>query len=290
MFNVASLKKCFLVKLKISQFNNSRLDVRLANEVVESHDSVLAGDKFKKTILLPHYFAGVNKAANQVRAYFNYHTAPWLDDGVRVLPVQAYMDFCAGFRPVREAFEREVSSIINRYDEIVNESREVRKSMFEQELVPTVEELKAKYDIELKVLPFPTDSDLRIEEGIDSQTLQEIRESVRKEIEEGSGNVLSYLAKQVRESIEKLYKVCSIQDHGEFCKSFRASQLTAVGEALDAYKSFTGQQDFMATMGQALSNTSADILRHSFNARQSVKQTLIPIVRSFDNVEQSDNG
>lgn len=289
MFNVASLKKCFLVKLKISQFNNSRLDQRLANEVVESHDSVLAGDKFKKTILLPHYFAGVNKAANQVRAYFNYHTAPWLDDGVRVLPVQSYLDFCNGFRPIKEAFEQEVSSIINRYDEIVNESREVRKSMFEEELVPTKEELKAKYDVELKVLPFPTDSDLRLEEGIDQATLQEVRDSVRKEIAEGSGNVLGYLEKQVRESIEKLYKVCSIPSSDDFRKSFRSTQLSAVAESICAYKSFTGQLDFMATVEQVLQGCRPESVRYSHIVRESIKQTLTPIVRSFNNVE-SDNG
>lgn len=118
MSNINAVK----VRLKISQFGNSREDKPMTAEAVQKHNLGKKAVKVTKNKLHPETLEGVRKAAAEIRQQHGRLTLHW-DDGERLLTLSAKPAYDATMAGLRAEFEKEVNDFMAAYPAAVESAR-----------------------------------------------------------------------------------------------------------------------------------------------------------------------
>lgn len=134
-------------------------------------------------------------AFQDVYNYAVQNTLPWMDEGVRVLPNDNYIEFAAEIGRLRNVAMQKVQALAMVWDTAVMADKGFLGGMWDPHDYPTKSEMVNKWDIRIMFSPVATSEDFRIDMDESDKALLD---QAIKDVEE---QATDYLLKQILEPV-----------------------------------------------------------------------------------------
>lgn len=284
--NVTSLPtNALLVELNIGNWTARKNDRSVSEEVDQQKGTKTRAGNYNKNL-----FAGVKelddiqKFVGSVRNWHYRNTIPWLDSGVRMLPMKQYIDYTSQMNTWASEFEGLKQTFLNKYDDLVTEMAFKLGSLFNREEYPSRDEVNHKFYFRTNYFPLPQSGDFRVDIG--NEMLAELQDNYAKHLSEKVNEAMSDVWARLHETLKHLSERLEIGDKGEK-KIFRDSLIENAQELCDLLSKLNVTNDpkleeARKDLEQALFGVSAKDLRDSIMVRHDVHTRVTDIIKKFD--------
>lgn len=194
--------RAVIVSLKISQWSGRRLDRDVTDEVNQSHNADADAGRFNKLLIPKDALKDITKVVSETRSEFEKRTLPWIDRGGRIMDASAYMQNGRWVSGQIAKFDAAVSKFLGEYPGYVAAAGARLGTMFDPSDYPTADELKAKYNMELVVMPVPTGDDFRV--AMSEHQASRIRAQIEARVEEAQRNAVADVYRRITEALERM--------------------------------------------------------------------------------------
>jgi hypothetical protein len=161
--------RAMLVVPSIRQWSGRKLDREVTDAAAVEFQADSDAGRFNKLLIGREHIAAIARIAGKARNETYYQTAPWLDDGARVLPAMGYERFRATMLGLQGEFNRAVCEFVRAYPRLIDESRARLGGMFKESDYPPADQIASRYGFSIRYLPIPTSGDFRLDvPGADS--------------------------------------------------------------------------------------------------------------------------
>jgi hypothetical protein len=188
-------RKAVLVSVNISQWTARKLDRRVTDEVNRKHGAADDAGRYNKLLIEAERLTKITALTSSARALHYSMTRPWADEGPRILPNALFVKFSDEFRKLKREFEQAANEFAAGYPHFVEERKRALNGMFNAADYPDVSEIRAKFKLEMSIMPFPDAADFRSD--LDDDTVDDIR----REIAETSSRVVDDAMRHTAEQI-----------------------------------------------------------------------------------------
>ena len=277
-----------IVNMSLSVWTGRKLDKRVSEEVDQAKSTKTRAGNYHKNLLAGSgKLEQITKIANACRAWMYTTTQPWGDNGDRLLPVSALLEFKSRLADYEQQFGTAVNDFLNDYDTLVAAAAFQLGDLFNREDYPTRESITAKFAFRYSLTPLPQAGDFRVDVGNDGlRELQEQYEQVMHDRVTGA----------MREAWDRLYEVLErmsdrlsddTDDNGDVKrKIFRDSLIDNAVEICGLLKTFnitndTRMDEMRRQLEDALKNVDAQSLRDSDHLRQQTKAKVDALLDKF---------
>lgn len=198
--------RALLVSLSISQWTARKLDKKATKEVADINRASTSAGRYNKSLLpLNDMLANVHQKTGVIREKFAKNTLPWGIDGTRILPSANYLQFMQDFRKEKAEWQTLVTSFIDNYDYLVAEAKRWLGDLYDPNDYPTKENITNKFNMDMAILPVPS-NDFRV--ALSSDELTRIQEDLESRMatvqQEAMNDCWHRLYKHVEHITEKL--------------------------------------------------------------------------------------
>lgn len=261
--------RVMLAMLNISIWCARVFDGKATSEVQKIHNPHNDIGRFNKRLLperAPSYEA-VCEIARQARDVFYRYTLQYGQDGVRLLPADAYMKLAGEIRGFKAEFPRRVAAFLADLPDLKAAQKVTLNGLFLESDYPTTEELMKKFDFRFKVLPFPDAEQFGV--VLPEADLIDIRQSIDEHTAEAAQVASRDLWNRMYEAVSRMTEQLSKPKpriHDSLVENMRE-----IVELLPSLN-FTGDQKLTDLCGQAatkLGNQSTEELRTCHGARMT---------------------
>lgn len=275
-------RKAVLVAVNISQWTARKLDKQVTEETNRKYNASDDAGRYNKLLIAAEHLATMNSLVSSARALHYELTRPWADEGPRILPNVLYAKFSEKFRELKRDFDKAADAFARGYPKFVDERKRKINGMFKADDYPDPKEIRSKFKLDMKVLPFPDETDFVAD--IDDETLADIKAEIKAS--SAIDNAMEATAKQIVEVVghmaEKL-KEYKGGKKGEPRKFFLDSLVENVRELADLLPAFNLTEDpklakITARISKELCAEDAKELRTNDTARESVQKSADEIV------------
>ena len=157
--------QAMLVVLSVSGWGARKQDKKVAAEVEASHNAHDAGE-YRKRLIDKAHLEPLERFEGQVRKYHYKMTAPWMDNGARILPSKLSMEYFAEIRKLKIEQAALVDTFVRVYEtKLVQDARVRLGTMYDPDDYPSGAEIRAKFGIDLDIQPVPDGHDFRVDVG-----------------------------------------------------------------------------------------------------------------------------
>ena len=186
-----------LVKLNISQFQNSKQDGDMTDAVIEEHDLgdgavTVSKRRFPTEALLP-----VRRHVSKCRKWHETVTLPW-EKGSRLLPTNAIESYQNESSRNETDMMYRVGEFLDRYDHWMMKAREMHNGSFRESDYPSKEQMRALHGYKIAIEPVPTTGGLSMLVG---KITQDRIDTLRRDLEESNQVRLSQAMRDVWQRI-----------------------------------------------------------------------------------------
>ncbi len=148
--------RALLVGVTISLFSGEKTDKRVAEEVARNHNTTARdAGRFQKAIVSKKALEDIKHTAGRLRDTHYSLTLPWLNSGERLLALSAYETYGERIAAIRAKFDEEVERFVAIYPDLIEDARRRLNGMFDEADYPPVSEIRRRFVVDLKVMPFP---------------------------------------------------------------------------------------------------------------------------------------
>jgi hypothetical protein len=271
--------RAMVVSLSISQWSAQRLDRSVTEEVTQQKNAAKDAGNFNKHLLPKEALGGINKIVSATRDDFLQRTLPWMNDGSRIMRAEAFMAHSAWFQGQKTKFFEAVEEFLTKYPAYTADAQRRMGDMFDPTDFPLVRDLRARFDMRMRIMPAPSAEDFRV------QMSEHQAAAIRSEIE---ASITSAAEAAVKNVYERIHEVCSrmverltayrpSQGKGDRAEgTFRDSLVLNVRDLCGIMPALniTGSPDLdrLASELEKLGRFDADTLRFSDRARDETKK------------------
>lgn len=174
-------EKAMLVNLSISAWTASKKDNKAGEAVKAQASASSKSGWFNKRLIDPAALDKLNKIEGRARDLHYRMTLPWGDNGDRILPAPAYMDYMDAIRVIRGEHEQARGEFVRDYPALVQGARQMLGAMYDPKDYPDVGRVAERFEIRLGFNPVPDASDFRVDVG--DEAVAEIRKSITESVE-----------------------------------------------------------------------------------------------------------
>jgi hypothetical protein len=267
-----------LVRLSVSQFNNSREDDSITKEVKALHKLAGKAGKWVKIKLPDEALEDIRSAVGKARTEHYRITLPW-EDGNRLLPLTARTAYEASQAVHRDTFNQLVAKFIGEYPQWIAKAREMHNGTFNEGDYPPEDILRTQFTYRNEYSPVPAASHFvsSITGPALEQMRQQLEQSNQRRVEQAIADVWNRLLEPVRKLSEKLTEKDPI---------FRDTLVSNVRDilALVPTLNVVGNAQLTAAAQQiqsTLGSLDADLLRTNKVVRRLAAEGATEIVRKF---------
>tara|TARA_B100000965_G_C19583718_1_gene754739 strand:+ start:1437 stop:2297 length:861 start_codon:yes stop_codon:yes gene_type:complete len=191
--------KALLVQLNVSQWTARKYDKSVTQQVAEQHNTIVEAGRYNKSLLpLNDYLGNIHKLTTTIRTEYYKNTLPWGINGTQMLPSKNYLSFMTEHRAKKANWLALVDQFIDVYPQLkLDAQRLLPNGLYKEEDYPTVDGLRAKFGMEIVVLPVPAD-DFRVQ--IADEELSAIQQEVTDRVTNASQEAM-------KEAWQRLYDV-----------------------------------------------------------------------------------
>lgn len=174
-------EKAMLVNLSISAWTASKKDNKASDSVKAQAAASSKAGWFNKRLIDPAALEKLNKIEGRARDLHYRMTLPWGDNGDRILPAPAYMDYMDAIRVIRIEHEQARNEFVSNYPSLVQGARQMLGAMYDPKDYPEAHKVAERFDIRLNFTPVPDAQDFRVDVG--DEAVHEIRRSITESVE-----------------------------------------------------------------------------------------------------------
>lgn len=219
--------RAMLVSLNLSIWTARRYDRKASQEVAENHGAKTdAGRYHKRLIDKADAYEAIVTIGREARDFYYRYTLPWANDGARILPASAYMDFADAMRHRGQQFDQAVTQFVAAYPELRQAARTVLGSLYNPADYPEPETIGRLFKFKVSVLPLPTAGDFRVQLADD--TTQALRDSITEQVEAATAEAMRDLYGRLHGAVSNMVRRLSDPD-----AIFRDSLVTNLQEVCD---------------------------------------------------------
>ena len=195
-----------LVRLKLSAWTGVICDRKVSDSIDHTYKTFGKAGKYKKFLVAEEEIKKINKRFSAINTFHRYNTVPWLDDGVRILPIDNHLDYMKEIKQLKAKLNDEVDSFCNKYSQLIKDSKMRLGEMFSDSDYPSVSTIRAKYGAELTMFPIPSSEDFRVKVDEESLTTmkQELESKLKMAHAEAMKDVWTRLYDVVKHMSDKL--------------------------------------------------------------------------------------
>lgn len=198
--------RALLVSLSISQWTARKLDKKATKEVADNNRASTSAGRYNKSLLpLNDMLANVHQKTGVIREKFAKNTLPWGIDGTRMLPSANYLQFMQDFRKEKAEWQSLVTTFLDNYEYLVAEAKRWLGDLYDEKDYPTKENITDKFNMDMAILPVPS-NDFRV--ALSSDELTRIQEDLESRMatvqQEAMNDCWHRLYKHVEHITEKL--------------------------------------------------------------------------------------
>jgi hypothetical protein len=170
----ANLKdRAVLVRFTDRAWRGGMIDKKAGDDVAKMNKAKKNVGHFWKR-LVPK--AAINPRANAgmaARAFHLSNTLPWMEGGVRILPVMNFDDYMAGMRKLIAKAQAEEKKLFKDYNGWIAEAKRTHGKLFNRDHFPSLDNLRDRFGIEIDVIPLPSVTDWRVD--LSDERVKELR-------------------------------------------------------------------------------------------------------------------
>ena len=227
-------EKAMLVKLSISQWTARRFDAKATNHVLQDYGASNDSGRFNKLLVDLDAVKMYQKAANEARTFHYSNTLPWGDDDSRILPAKNYLPYTKKMRKFKESFEKSVNEFIELYPGLIERAEKNLNGLFNPADYPFADELGAKFNFSVAVIPVPVAGDFRVSLSDDEVDLiradieARVKESISAAMKDAWGRlfqVVKHMAQKLRDQ-KAIFRDSLIGNIQELCAILPRLNLT----------------------------------------------------------------
>lgn len=280
-------RKAVLVSVNVSQWTARRLDRKVTDEVNRQHNAAKDAGRYNKLLIEADKLADINKLVSSIRQLHYSMTRPWCDEGPRILPNVLYSKFTDALRVLKRDYETAVDKFCVGYPNYVETRAKQLNGLFKADDYPSAAEIRSKFNVEMKVLPFPDADDFRSD--LDDDTVADIKREITEMSEKVVDDAMKHTANQIIELVghmaEKLHEY-KTNKPGER-KFFMDSLVENVRDLVELLPAFNLTNDpkldrIAKRMRQELCAEDAKGLRENDAAREAVAKSADEIVKEVE--------
>lgn len=156
--------KALLVHLSVSQWQARKLDKEASKQIALANGAAQGVGNYHKSLLPTcDLHEQVIRRTTEIRKKFYRNTLPWGIEGTFILPSANYLAFMTDFRKEKAAWDQLVTKFLAVYDDAQQDAQRLLGGLYKPSDYPPLDTLKAKFRMELAILPVPTAGDFRVE-------------------------------------------------------------------------------------------------------------------------------
>jgi hypothetical protein len=127
----------------------------------------------------------VTNFRDEVRTYYYRMTAPWLNNGCRILPSALYFEFCERMRAYRATWESTiVPTFCDNFADRLDRAEKDLAGLWNPRDYPTVEDVRSRFEMRVNILPVPSSGDFRVQLGEEANAkLEADLEEINRQVE-----------------------------------------------------------------------------------------------------------
>lgn len=177
-------RAAILATLSISSYSGRKLDRKTQAEVVlaKGSGSSRAASVHKNLFSDCPELDAITKFQSRARIRHYQLTLPWQDNGARLLPTAALMDYKAEMNRYHAEFERLVDAFLSKFDTLVAAAAFKLGTLFDRAEYPERHEVERRFKFELTFTPLPTAGDFRLD--VEHEVQRELAAGYEKRLTE----------------------------------------------------------------------------------------------------------
>jgi len=195
-------EKVVLVRLRRSWWRGNVTDFTISDEVTTAKNASKDAGVFVKKIMRNDYFSACTAAFRAVDTYHKKMTVPWNDRAERALPADKYFEYAEKMRELMGKVESAVADFVGNLGDLIQNEHARLGDAFSFEDYPSADQLRSKYNIDLKFTPLQNLDDIRI--AIPEEEKAKIRQDCEEMFAEKLGDITTDLWHRLHGSITRM--------------------------------------------------------------------------------------
>jgi hypothetical protein len=283
--------RLMLVRLSISAWSPRKFDRKASDELARLHGAANANEigRFNKLLIDLDSIKPLQKALGDVRHTHYSMTAPWSDDGVRILPVDMYFKYTETVRAAKSKVEQLAHEFATvDYARERETARTRLAGLFNASDYPMAMEVESRFGVRVAFEPLPNAADVRLW-SLGQEAVEEIQSDVERSVRETLAASQRHVVEQVKQRAGEFVEKVRRFDTGDTT----GLRETAVENLRDVVRTVldglnvTGDPALTQAaqeLDSALQNVIVDRLRHNKNLRLGKIDEVEAITRKFAGV------
>lgn len=269
-------EKAMLVALSISAWSGRKYDKDATKEVAQNHGTdVSRAGRFNKILVNPASLKEITSIAGNARNYTMSVTLPWLNDGIRIIPVDIYLEYVQRMSEYRSQFNQAVDKLAIEYDALVKQAKLDLNGLFKESDYPSVDSIRRKHAFNVRVFNLPDSEDFRV--SLSESEFQSTKQEIEQNLNEAADNAVRDVFQRVSMRMEHILKRLK-EVEADDGKGIRESMMRNVSELADLLPklNITNNPDIdgiASQIKQELATISSDDLRENQSSRIAAAQS-----------------
>jgi hypothetical protein len=279
-------RAAMLVDLNIAVYSGRKQDKATQGEVTAAKGSASkkAASVYKNLFAECKELDAITKFQARARAEHYRLTMPWNDQGARLLPTAALLDYQKSMGRYQAEFARLVDAFLDKYDTLVASAAFQLGTLFDRDEYPTRPQVARRFRMDVSFTPLPTAGDFRLD--IESEVQRELVEQYERRLE-------AQLTQATQDAWDRLYKALSrlsdrlVIDEDGKKRTFHDTMVTGAQELCELLTAMNVTNDpklesARCQLENLLSGVTPKELREEDSTRVQTKQKVDAILSAFD--------
>jgi hypothetical protein len=188
-----------LVAVTISQWTARKLDKDITDDTNKRLGASADAGRYNKLLIESKRLEKLNALVSAARDLHYSMTKPWIDKGPRILPNALFAKFSEKFRELKREFNIEADAFARAYPDYVAERRIKLNGAFKEKDYPSSSEIRDKFQLDMKVLPFPEATDFRAD--LDADVVADIKRELEESTVSVTEDAMKHTYRQIAETV-----------------------------------------------------------------------------------------
>lgn len=199
--------RALLVQLNISQWTARKHDKKATREVASTNNASMEAGRYNKSLLpMNDALDHVHKKSTLIRTKYYENTTSSGLDGMQILPSGNYLAFMTEFRKEKSEWDSLVSQFVDNYEDIVTRNKHILQrtlgNLYDPGDYPTVDQIRAKFRMDVAVFPVPSSANLRI--PVSSEELDRIRAEIEQRVDNAAKTAMTELWQRLHDRVKHM--------------------------------------------------------------------------------------
>jgi len=279
-----------LVDLNIAIYSGRKQDKTTQDEVTSAKGSgsKKAASVYKNLFAECKELDAVTKFQARARAEHYRLTLPWSDQGTRLLPTAALMEYQKVMNRHRAEFSRLVDEFLDKYDTLVAAAAFQLGSLFDRGEYLTREQVARRFRMDSSFTPLPTSGDFRLD--IENSVQRELIEQYEQRMENQLATANQDSWTRLHDALYRLSDRLSVdedEDGNVKKRKFHDTMVTGAVELCELLTVMNVTKDpalekARRKLEDVLSGVTPKELREEDSTRVLTKQKVDEILSAFD--------